>query len=295
MKFMIFENASNFRVSINKQSGEFQDSMNDKNEITKILKTVSISTDDVKRIRKNAEEIMTHYKMIKIRACMIMLNGRPAYVAFSNDENHAIVVCFDKKWKKFHANISSVYYPNAERALSGNMIEFTDKVNFTQDAKITNVYEELEERIKELEEKLKKSEEKNAELEKENSAFRKNIKGEKLSFEEEVIIAMTEIKSEAATSENNEVFTISNESTLFSVNDTEENLNEPLIVSNDQSTEQNTMTDKQFNEILKEENRILLRKYNELEHKFHLMHELLTKMIIEKNLKEISSTPKTTK
>ncbi|EKT3983761.1 hypothetical protein QEF67_004347 [Klebsiella aerogenes] len=210
MKFMIFENASNFRVSINKQSGEFQDSMNDKNEITKILKTVSISTDDVKRIRKNAEEIMTHYKMIKIRACMIMLNGRPAYVAFSNDENHSIVVCFDKKWKKFHANISSVYYPNAERALSGNMIEFTDKVNFTQDAKITNVYEELEARIKELEEKSKKDDAEKAALRNENSALIKDRKGEKLSFDEELILVRIDMKSEVAASESEEVFTISN-------------------------------------------------------------------------------------
>lgn len=270
MKISIFENFDEtFKASIDKKTiVTLFDSMNDKNQISSLIGKCS-NTKEKQRVLSYISNVLTGNQMTAVKAGVFTYNDRIAYVAYQGYK--AVVVAFVTEgratWKSFTVNLDTSRNRPTDTAtiLVGNAVEYKEKVQHETDAKITNVYKELEAKIKELEDNAKKDSEKIAELEKRDGAFVKNLRGEKLSFEEEIIIAMTTV-SEVAASEKNEVFTISNESTVFSVTKTAENLNDDLIVSIDQSnqTKENEMSECKLDTMTKTELKKEVTKYMNL-------------------------------
>lgn len=244
MKISIFENFDEtFKASIDKKTiVTLFDSMNDKNQISSLIGKCN-NAKEKQRVLSYISNVLTGNQMTAVKAGVFTYNDRIAYVAYQGYK--AVVVAFVTEgratWKSFTVNLDTSRNRPTDTAtiLVGNAVEYKEKVQHETDAKITNVYKELEAKIKELEDNAKKDSKKIAELEKRDGAFVKNLRGEKLSFEEEIIIAMTTV-SEAATSEK-ETIAVSNESTVFSVTETAENLNDDLIVSIDQTNKENNM------------------------------------------------------
>ena len=124
---------------------------------------------------------------------------------------------------------------------TGAFIEIKEKVEFKTEQKVNDIVDEMAELRKEIE-SLKK---KNAELSKENSALRKEVKGEELSFDEELFIAMLHVSEPTKVEETETVETVTEKeivSTVFSLNEPADTVNEPMIVCNDQSNTNKTFT-----------------------------------------------------
>ncbi|HDV8253210.1 TPA: hypothetical protein RJ957_002429 [Enterobacter hormaechei] len=255
MNFAIFENFDgSVNASINKKTiVTLFDSMNDNNVIEKLL---TVSGKEKQRLLGYISNVLTGNKMISVKAGVFTYNEKPGYVAYSGDK--AVMVIFEgdnrKVWKSFSVNLRTQRArPNDTATIMiGNPIEYKEKVNHKADAKITNVYEELQAKIKELEEKLKKSEEQNVEKDKLIDAFVKKENGEFLNMGEEFIIErkMYKASKEVAASQlpisnepeeiETDIASASNDSTLFIVSNTEVNSNEPKDVCNDQCDEINS-------------------------------------------------------
>lgn len=292
MNFAIFENFDGtVNASINKKTiVTLFDSMNDNNVIEKLL---TVSGKEKQRLLSHISNVLTGNKFVSVKAGIFSHNDKPAYVAYNGEK--AVLVMFDgetrKVWKSFSINLRTQRAKPNDTAtiMIGNPIEYKEKVNHKSDAKITNVYEELQAKIKELEEKLKKSEEQNVEKDKLIDAFVKKENGEELSMGEEFILEhkLYKASKEVAASE----LPFSNDSTVFIVSNTDENSNEDLIVSDDQSTETPTVLNnsiisnnneqkenkmKTINSI--KENQILITEANENIKKYG---EMLIREIIE--------------
>ncbi|HIA8275085.1 TPA: hypothetical protein ACWS11_002758 [Escherichia coli] len=201
MKFMVFVNEFNYKLSVNgKERGVLSPSENTHKAITAMIKTGKATSDDVKRMRKAITEVMTNFKMIKVDAVMFELNNRPAFFAINETENHSVIVAFEgSKWRKYHASSESVFVHNkSNSAITGNMIEWTDRVFDVADEKIMNVYDEMAEKIKKLEEELAKRDKERNEDKLALSAYHKKEYGIKTSFEEEVALANSQNRFEKA-------------------------------------------------------------------------------------------------
>lgn len=225
MNFSIFENLNGTtNVTLNKKIVKTNEMTNNRNK----LKTfIGGFTDIHRNIRakmlSKVENALTVKDMRKFKIGMSELNDKPALVAYSSDMTKAVIVCCEgRNWKTLGCDLTMVFKKDTDNFVQqyvGEFVEIKEEIEFPTEQKVDVITNELEELKKEIE-ALKQ---KNTELRKENSAFRKNIKGEELSFDEELIIAMVEIKSEAPTSENTELSPISNDSTVFIVSKTDEN------------------------------------------------------------------------
>ncbi|MGS7257722.1 hypothetical protein [Enterobacter hormaechei] len=292
MKFAIFDNLNGTtNVSLNRKIVKTNEMTNNRNSLKNFIKSFNIHRNLQAKLLSKIENALTVKNIRSFEIGMSELNDKPAIVAYAKDLSKAVIVCCEgRNWKALGSDLTMIKANDKQEFIQqyvGDFVEIKEEIEFPTEQKVDVLANEMEELRKEIE-ALKQ---KNAELSKENSAFRKNIKGEKLSFDEELIIAMIEIESEAATSEI--VTPISNESSVFIVSNTEENSNEPLIVSDDQLTDQNEneMTDKQFIELLKEENRMITFKleqkeqaYDQLEKKFYETFKLLEKAILNNSI-----------
>lgn len=271
MNFAIFENFDgSVNASINKKIiVTLFDSMNDNNVIEKML---NLAGKEKQRVLGYISNVLTGNKMIAVKAAIFSFNDKPGYVAYNGEK--AVMVIFDgekrKVWKSFTVNLRTQRSKPNDTAtiMIGNPIEYKEKVNHESDAKITNVYEELQAKIKELEEKLKKSEDKNAEKDNLISALVKKCNGEELNMGEEFIVEhkLYKASKEAVTSE----LPFSNESTVFIVSNTEEKTNEPVEIStvlNKSIKETQTKETKMNTESIFEEYAVILKKEYEKNHK----------------------------
>lgn len=234
MKFAIFDNLNGTtNVSLNRKIVKTNEMTNNRNLLKNFIKSFNIHRNLQAKLLSKIENALTVKNIRSFEIGMSELNDKPAIVAYAKDLSKAVIVCCESRnWKALGSDLTMIKANDKQEFIQqyvGDFVEIKEEIEFPTEQKVDVLASEMEELRKEIQ-ALKQ---KNAELKKENSAFRKNIKGEKLSFDEELIIAMIEIESEAPTSEI--VTPISNESSVFIVSNTEENSNEPTDVCNDQS------------------------------------------------------------
>lgn len=233
MKFSVFDNLNGTtNVSLNKKIVKTNEMTNNRNKLKSFIGSFTDIHRNVRaKMLSKVENALTVKDMRNFEIGMSELNDKPAIVAYTTDK--AVIVCCEgRNWKAFGSDLTLVHAKESHDFVQqyvGDFIEIKEEIEFPTEQKVDVAMTEIEALKKEME-ALKQ---KNAELKKENSAFRKNLKGEKLSFDEELIIAMASIQEVGASE--------SNESTVFSLTETEENLNEPMIVSIDQSNKESNM------------------------------------------------------
>ncbi|WP_392503874.1 FmdB family zinc ribbon protein [Kluyvera intermedia] len=235
-KFSVFDNLNRTtNVSLNRTIVKTNEMTNNRNKLKAFIGSFTDIHRNVRaKILKKVENAVTVKNMRSFEIGMTKIDNLPVVIAYTTE--NAVIVCSENnRWKAFGSDLTLVYAKDRQNFVQqyvGDFIEIKEEIEFPTEQKVDVLSNEMDELRKEVQ-ALKQ---KNAELNKENSVFRKNLKGEELSFDEELIIAMASIQ-EVTASENNEVFTTSNESTVFIVSNTEEKTNEPMIVSNDQLTD----------------------------------------------------------
>lgn len=238
MKFSVFDNLNGTtNVSLNKKIVKTNEMTNNRNKLKAFIGSF---TDIHRNIRakmlQKIENALTVKDMRNFEIGMSELNDKPAIVAYTTDK--AVIVCCEgRNWKALGSDLTLVHAKESQSFVQqyiGDFIEIKEEIEFPTEQKVDVISNELEELRKEIE-KMKKEK---AEDKKIISAYAKNYKGDELSFDEDLTIIkhQNSIKSEVGASE-----TISNESTVFSVAETAENLNDDLIVSIDQSNKENNM------------------------------------------------------
>ncbi|HBK9529097.1 TPA: zinc ribbon domain-containing protein [Escherichia coli] len=237
MKFSVFDNLNGTtNVSLNKKIVKTNEMTNNRN---KLKAFVGSFTDIHRNVRAKMltkiENALTVKDMRNFEIGMSELNDKPAIVAYTTDK--AVIICSEaNRWKALGSDLTLVHAKESQNFVQqyiGDFIEIKEEIEFPTEQKVDVISNELEELRKEIE-KMKKEK---AEDKKLISAYAKNYKGDELSFDEDLTIIkhQNSIKSEVGASE------ISNESTVFSVTETAENLNDDLIVSIDQSNKENKM------------------------------------------------------
>ncbi|CAM6710440.1 hypothetical protein CIPOMM044M_01240 [Citrobacter portucalensis] len=238
MKFSVFDNLNGTtNVSLNKKIVKTNEMTNNRNKLKAFIGSF---TDIHRNIRakmlQKIENALTVKDMRNFEIGMSELNDKPAIVAYTTDK--AVIVCCEgRNWKALGSDLTLVHAKESQNFVQqyiGDFIEIKEEIEFPTEQKVDVISNELEELRKEIE-KMKKEK---AEDKKIISAYAKNYKGDELSFDEDLTIIkhQNSIKSEVGASE-----TVSNESTVFSVTETAENLNDDLIVSIDQSNKENEM------------------------------------------------------
>lgn len=195
MNFSIFENLNGTtNVSLNKKIVKTNEMTNNRNT----LKTFIGSFTDIHRnirakMLSKVENALTVKDMRKFQIGMSELNDKPAIVAYSSDMTKAVIVCCEgRNWKALGSDLTMIHKKDTDNFVQqyvGSFVEIKEEIEFPTEQKvdvITNGLEELRKEIEAL--KLK-----NAALENENSAMRKVMKGDKLSFDEELLIVKIEI------------------------------------------------------------------------------------------------------
>lgn len=195
MNFSIFENLNGTtNVSLNKKIVKTNEMTNNRNT----LKTFIGSFTDIHRnirakMLSKVENALTVKDMRKFQIGMSELNDKPAIVAYSSDMTKAVIVCCEgRNWKALGSDLTMIHKKDTDnfvRQYVGSFVEIKEEIEFPTEQKVDVITNELEELRKEIEAlKLK-----NAALENENSAMRKVMKGDKLSFDEELLIVKIEI------------------------------------------------------------------------------------------------------
>ncbi|MFV8908822.1 hypothetical protein ABQ333_26730 [Serratia fonticola] len=265
MKFMLFKNFSgSINASIDKKTIPLIDSSNDKNIISKIVTADNRS--EKKRIIDRIEQALTNFSMYKVAAGNITLNNKFCYVAMSEDESKCVVIAFvaDKgkraSWKTFTVELQALPYRDKQsydEAFTGNMIEWTGKVEYATDKKIDDVRNEVEDLKRLLAEERRQREEetkKRVAAENKNAALIKFINNRELSVTEEFLIVgdifesssfaeetvqKDEIKTDDVKNEVEKNMTKESDQLVFSLTKPAATINEPLIVCSDQSARTN--------------------------------------------------------
>lgn len=260
MKFMLFKNFSgSINASIDKKTIPLIESTNDKNVISKIV--TADNRTEKKRIIDRIEQALTNFSMYKVAAGNITLNNKFCYVAMSEDESKCVVIAFvaDKgkraSWKTFTVELQALPYKDNQsydEAFTGNMIEWTGKVDYATDKKIDDVRNEVEELKRLLAEERRQREEetkKRVAAENKNAALIKFINNSELSVTEEFLIVGDIFESASFAEEavqkdeiKNEVeknMTKESDQLVFSLTKPTVTINEPLIVCSDQSARTN--------------------------------------------------------
>ena len=249
-KFAIFENLNGTTIaSLNKKVVQVNDISNNRNKLKAFVDS-SIET-KIRNLKSKflglLENALTVQQMYNVKIGVATLEKAPAIVAY--DDNKAVIVGqFMKGKRPVYKAMSAEMRLN--KAKDGDefvsmktcaFIEIKEKVEFKTEQKVNDIVDEMAELRKEIE-SLKK---KNAELSKENSALRKEVKGEELSFDEELFIAMLHVSEPTKVEETETVETVTEKeivSTVFSLNEPADTVNEPMIVCNDQSNTNKTFT-----------------------------------------------------
>ena len=195
MNFSIFDNLNGTtNVSLNRKIVKTNEMTNNRNT----LKTFICSFPEIHRnirakMLQKIENALTVKDMRKFRIGMSELNDKPAIVAYSADMKKAVIVCCEgRNWKSLGTDLTMRYANESQNFLQqyiGEFIEIKEDIEFPTEQKVDVAINELEELKKEMEKMIKE----NAELRKENSAMRKVMKGDKLSFDEELLIVKIEI------------------------------------------------------------------------------------------------------
>ncbi|MFY7413369.1 hypothetical protein [Enterobacter cloacae complex sp. GZL001] len=195
MNFSIFENLNGTtNVSLNKKIVKTNEMTNNRNTL-KIF--IGSFTDIHRNIRakmlSKVENALTVKDMRKFQIGMSELNDKPAIVAYSSDMTKAVIVCCEgRNWKALGSDLTMIHKKDTDNFVQqyvGSFVEIKEEIEFPTEQKVDVITNELEELRKEIEAlKLK-----NAALENENSAMRKVMKGDKLSFDEELLIVKIEI------------------------------------------------------------------------------------------------------
>jgi len=195
MNFSIFENLNGTtNVSLNKKIVKTNEMTNNRNT----LKTFIGSFTDIHRnirakMLSKVENALTVKDMRKFQIGMSELNDKPAIVAYSSDMTKAVIVCCEgRNWKALGSDLTMIHKKDTDNFVQqyvGSFVEIKEEIEFPTEQKVDVITNELKELRKEIEAlKLK-----NAALENENSAMRKVMKGDKLSFDEELLIVKIEI------------------------------------------------------------------------------------------------------
>ncbi|MBK4323817.1 hypothetical protein JJP76_24585 [Enterobacter hormaechei] len=161
------------------------------------LKTFIGSFTDIHRnirakMLSKVENALTVKDMRKFQIGMSELNDKPAIVAYSSDMTKAVIVCCEgRNWKALGSDLTMIHKKDTDNFVQqyvGSFVEIKEEIEFPTEQKVDVITNELEELRKEIEAlKLK-----NAALENENSVMRKVMKGDKLSFDEELLIVKIE-------------------------------------------------------------------------------------------------------
>ncbi|ELX8362386.1 hypothetical protein SK447_000223 [Enterobacter hormaechei] len=194
MNFSIFENLNGTtNVSLNKKIVKTNEMTNNRNT----LKTFIGSFTDIHRnirakMLSKVENALTVKDMRKFQIGMSELNDKPAIVAYSSDMTKAVIVCCEgRNWKALGSDLTMIHKKDTDNFVQqyvGSFVEIKEEIEFPTEQKVDVITNELEELRKEIEAlKLK-----NAALENENSVMRKVMKGDKLSFDEELLIVKIE-------------------------------------------------------------------------------------------------------
>lgn len=194
MNFSIFENLNGTtNVSLNKKIVKTNEMTNNRNT----LKTFIGSFTDIHRnirakMLSKVENALTVKDMRKFQIGMSELNDKPAIVAYSSDMTKAVIVCCEgRSWKALGSDLTMIHKKDTDNFVQqyvGSFVEIKEEIEFPTEQKVDVITNELEELRKEIEAlKLK-----NAALENENSVMRKVMKGDKLSFDEELLIVKIE-------------------------------------------------------------------------------------------------------
>ncbi|HBM9257454.1 TPA: hypothetical protein L0X66_001786 [Citrobacter freundii] len=252
MKFAIFENLNGTTIaSLNKKVVQVNDISNNRNKLKAFIDTIDVHRNMRSKLLGLIENALTVQQMYNVKIGVATLEKAPAIVAY--DDNKAVIVGQFAKgsrfvWKAMSAEMRLNKAKEGDEFVSmktGAFIEIKEKVEFKTEQKVNDIVDEMAELRKEIE-SLKK---KNAELSKENSALKKEIKGEELSFDEELFIAMLHVSEPTKVEETETVNVETNESTVFSLNEPVDTVNEPTNVCNDQSNEE---IEKSFTSVITE-------------------------------------------
>ncbi|AWJ05693.1 TPA: hypothetical protein PBQ56_004298 [Escherichia coli] len=195
MNFSIFENLNGTtNVSLNKKIVKTNEMTNNRNKLKSFIGSFTEIHRNIRaKMLSKVENALTVKDMRKFQIGMSELNDKPAIVAYSSDMTKAVIVCCEgRNWKALGSDLTMIHKKDTDNFVQqyvGSFVEIKEEIEFPTEQKVDVITNELEELRKEIEAlKLK-----NAALENENGVMRKVMKGNKLSFDEELLIVKIEI------------------------------------------------------------------------------------------------------
>ncbi|QEH56846.1 coiled-coil domain-containing protein [Citrobacter portucalensis] len=195
MNFSIFENLNGTtNVSLNKKIVKTNEMTNNRNKLKSFIGSFTEIHRNIRaKMLSKVENALTVKDMRKFQIGMSELNDKPAIVAYSSDMTKAVIVCCEgRNWKALGSDLTIIHKKDTDNFVQqyvGSFVEIKEEIEFPTEQKVDVITNELEELRKEIEAlKLK-----NAALENENGVMRKVMKGNKLSFDEELLIVKIEI------------------------------------------------------------------------------------------------------
>ncbi|MDP8728348.1 hypothetical protein [Serratia marcescens] len=259
-KFAIFNNLNNTVVlQVEKKTVQTVAMTNNRNSLKKFLSSSDIHRNLRSKLLAKLENALTVSKMNDFEIGFAVINGNPAIAAYSSYENAVVIACdvrgAKKTWKALGTNLN-VHKPredskgNYVAMQTGHFVEIVEKIEFLTEQKVDDVRSEMEI----MKEKFEELEKKYAAVVNENSVLKKHIKGEELSFDEEIIIVSLNVSEPtkveetdkdieelmngvSSTDSDEKVSKTSSDSLVFSLTNPAENINKDPIVIIDQSTE----------------------------------------------------------
>ncbi|MEL5373833.1 hypothetical protein ABK864_03545 [Serratia marcescens] len=251
-KFSVYNNMNQTNVlSVEKQIVQTVAMTNNRNSLKKFLSSSDIHRNLRSKLLSKLENALTVTMMNSFEIGFCVINENLAIAAY-NDEKAVVIACdvrgAKKTWKAMGTNLNSHKARHDSKGnyvsmMTGLFVEIVEQIEFPTEQKVDNVRSEMDV----LKAKIEAMEKENAALRKENSAYKKHIKGEKMSFEEEMIVVSLEVSSAPTKVKEDidnelselmtesEVSTISDSSTLFSLTTPDEIINKSTIVVSDQS------------------------------------------------------------
>lgn len=193
MKFSVFDNLNGTtNVSLNRKIVKTNEMTNNRNKLKSFIGSYTYIHRNVRaKMLTKIENALTVKDMRRFEIGISELNDKPAIIAYTTDKA-VIVCCESRNWKAFGADLTLIHAKVSQNFVQqyvGDFIEIKEDIEFPSEQKIDVITSEFELMKKEMQ-KLKLE---NAELRKENSVMRKVMKGEKLSFDEELLIVKIDI------------------------------------------------------------------------------------------------------
>ncbi|GCQ31612.1 hypothetical protein [Escherichia coli] len=195
MNFSIFENLNGTtNVSLNKKIVKTNEMTNNRNKLKSFIGSFTEIHRNIRaKMLGKVENALTVKDMRKFQIGMSELNDKPAIVAYLSNMTKAVIVCCEgRNWKALGSDLTMIHKKDTDNFVQQyveSFVEIKEEIEFPTEQKVDVITNELEELRKEIEAlKLK-----NAALENENSVMRKVMKGNKLSFDEELLIVKIEI------------------------------------------------------------------------------------------------------